>query len=104
VLFIVLYQRESHAGEKRGRTDYSDIEQPETYDARLELAKKSCSELKIATKVVIDDMDNSVRETYGKLPNSAYFIEKGGKIHYKEAWARPDEWGTILEEMLEGTK
>jgi hypothetical protein len=45
-------------------------------------------------------MDNSVRKTYGKLPNSAYFIEKGGKIFHKEAWARPDNWGPILEDML----
>ena len=101
MLFIVLYQREAHAGEKRRLLDFSGVEQPDTYEERVALAQKSCSELKIATKVVIDAMDNSVRKAYGKLPNSAYFIKKGGKIFHKEAWARPDNWGPILEDMLQ---
>ena len=45
-------------------------------------------------------MDDSVRTTYGKLPNSAYFISKGGKIFRKEAWARPDDWDPILAKLL----
>ena len=96
VLFIVLYQREAHAGESR----FVDIEQPETMEARTELASKSCEELNIATLVVIDDMDNSVRKAYGELPNSAYMIQKGGGVFYKEAWARPDEWGPHLEKLV----
>jgi hypothetical protein len=50
--------------------------------------------------VVIDDMEDAVREDYGLLPNSAYMIQRGGEIFHKEAWARPDEWGPILERML----
>jgi len=100
VLFIVLYQREAHAGEKRRSLDFSGVAQPDTYEERVALAQKSCSELKIATLVVIDNMENSVRKDYGKLPNSAYFIKKGGRIFHKEAWARPGKWGPILEDML----
>jgi len=96
VLFIVLYQREAHAGELR----FEEIEQPEEYEARLELAKKSCEELSIATLVVIDGMDNAVREAYGGLPNSAYVIDKGGEVLYKEGWARPDEWGSLFEKLF----
>jgi hypothetical protein len=100
VLFIVLYQREAHPGQKLRKWDFENVKQPETYEERLALAHKSCEEMKIATLVVIDNMENTVREAYGKLPNSAYFIERGGTIHYKEAWARPDEWGPKLEKML----
>jgi len=100
VMFIVLYQREAHAGQSMGSLDFSEVEQPETFEARLELAKKSCTELKIATKVVIDDMDDSVRTAYGKRPNSAYFISKGGKIFKKESWAHPDKWDPILAKLL----
>ncbi len=96
MLFIVLYQREAHAGEMR----FEDVEQPETYEEREELAKKSCSELGIGATVVIDEMDNAVRRTYGQLPNSAYIIDKGGKIIYKEAWAHPENWGAILDGLL----
>ncbi len=98
MLFIVLYQREAHAGQMQ----FSEIEQPDVYAERLELANKSCSELNIATKVVIDNMDNKVREAYGLLPNSVYFIGKGGKIYHKEAWARDVEWGPKIETMLAG--
>jgi hypothetical protein len=80
---------------------FSEIEQPETFEEREELAKKTCDELHIATTVVIDDMENTVRETYGRLPNSAYIIDKGGLIVHKEAWARPDGWPDILSGLLE---
>ncbi len=76
------------------------MEQPETFEQRKELAAKTCNELKIATTVVIDDMDNSVRQAYGRLPNSAYVIDKGGKIVFKEAWAKPDGWPDILHGLL----
>ena len=96
ILFIVLYQREAHAGE----LTFKEIEQPDEYGARLELAKKSCEELSIATLVVIDGMDNAVREAYGGLPNSAYVIDKGGEVLYKEGWSRPDEWGSLFEKLF----
>ena len=96
VLFIVLYQREAHAGESR----FEEIEQPEAYEERVELAKKTCEELSIATLVVIDEMDNAVREAYGGLPNSAYVIDKGGKVLHKEPWARPDNWMPLFEELF----
>ena len=83
-----------------GSLDFEKIKQPEAYEERVALAHKSCEELKIATLIVIDDMDDTVRKAYGELPNSAYFIEKGGKIYHKEAWARPGEWGSLLEKML----
>ena len=97
VTFIVLYQREAHAGEFMFR----DVEQPEMMEERKELAEKACDELKIATTVVLDDMENSVREAYGSLPNSAYIIDRGGAIVYKEAWARPGGWPEVLRGLLD---
>ena len=97
--FIVLYQREAHAGEY----SFEEVEQPTTMEARQELAEKACDELKIATTVVIDDMENSVRVLYGELPNSAYIIDRGGLIAYKEAWAKPDDWPEILRGLPEGS-
>jgi len=97
VLFIILYQREAHAGEAR----FADVEQPETSEERKELAEKTCDELHIATKVVLDDMANTVRRAYGGLPNSAYVIDKGGVIVHKEPWAKPVEWPDILRGVIE---
>ena len=80
---------------------FEDIEQPETFEEREVLAEKTCDELHIATTVVIDDMDNSVRHAYGELPNSAYIIDKGGMIVHKEAWAGPAGWPEILRGLLD---
>ena len=96
VTFIVLYQREAHAGEFMFR----DVEQPETMEERKELAEKACDELKIATTVVLDDMENSVREAYGSLPNSAYIIDTNGEIVFKEAWGKADAWPEVLDRLL----
>jgi len=80
---------------------FIEIEQPERYEERKALAEKACDELHIATTVVIDDMENTVRQAYGGLPNSAYIIDKGGSIVHKEAWAQPDGWPAILRGILE---
>ncbi len=100
VLFVVLYQREAHAGE----LTFEDIEQPETYEERTELASRCQTELGLTRTIVVDEMDNAVREVYGGLPNSAYIIAKGGEIVHKEGWARPSEWPAILDDLLSGTQ
>jgi len=98
VTFIVLYQREAHPEQMQ----FATIKQPETYEERQALAQRTCDELTVATTIVIDGIDNAVRETYGGLPNSAYIIEKGGKILHKEGWAAPDGWDEILDKLLGG--
>jgi len=35
-------------------------------------------------------MENTIREAYGGLPNSAFIIEKGGKVVHKQNWANID--------------
>lgn len=98
VTFIILYQREAHPEQMM----FADIKQPETYEQRVMLAQRTCDELSVATTIVIDGMDNAVRETYGGLPNSAYIIEKGGKIVHKEGWAAPAGWNEYLDKLLKG--
>lgn len=75
-------------------------EQLETYDQRKHLAQRTCENLHPATTIVIDEMDNKVREAYGRLTNSAYIIGKDGKVVYKESWANIEGWGEILDKLL----
>ena len=96
--FIVLYQREAHANE----LSFQAIDQPVTMDERLALAGRCRSELGLDRIIVVDKMDNAVREAYGGLPNSAYIIKPGGEIVMKEPWARADSWPVILDEILGG--
>ena len=94
--FIVLYQREAHPNQM----DFQDIDQPVEMEERLELASRCRSELGLGRTIVVDKMDNGVREAYGGLPNSAYIIKPGGEIVFKEPWAKADGWLTILDELL----
>jgi hypothetical protein len=98
VKFIVLYQREAQANEM----SFQDIDQPVTMEERLELAGRCRSELGLERTIVVDRMDNAVREAYGRLPNSVYIIKPGGEIAMKEPWAKADGWPAILEELLGG--
>ena len=93
----MLYQREAHAGEY----GFKDVEQPESFEQRRELAAKACDELQIATTVVIDDMKDSVRQAYGRVPNSADIVDKGGRIVFKEPWAQPSAWREVLRGLLD---
>jgi hypothetical protein len=96
VTFIVLYQREAHPNQM----DFQAIDQPVTMEERLELAGRCESELGLDRLVVVDKMDNAVREAFGGLPNSAYIVKKGGEIVLKEAWAKADGWPAVLDKLL----
>jgi hypothetical protein len=96
VQFVVLYQREAHANE----FTFREIDQPETMDERKALASRCREELGLTWTIVVDGMDDAVREAYGGLPNSAYIINTDGVIVFKEAWAHPDEWPAVLDELL----
>jgi len=82
--------------------NFQDIDQPVEMEERLELAARCRSELGVERMIVVDKMDNAVREAYGGLPNSAYIIKPGGEIVYKEAWGKADGWVPILDEILAG--
>jgi hypothetical protein len=98
VEFIVLYQREAHPNQM----DFQDIDQPVEMAEREELASRCRSELGLERTIVLDKMDNGVREAYGGLPNSAYILKPGGQIVYKEAWGQADGWPAILDKILAG--
>ena len=101
VTFIVLYQREAHAGQVRpGVMDFSHIQQPLIYAQRCVLADSTHQQLGVNTTLVIDDMRNTVRRAYGGRPNSAFIIDRSGKVVHKELWAQPADWPRVLERLL----
>ena len=94
--FIVLYQREAHAGQ----IQFRDIAQPSTYEQRQELARRACTDLGLSTTIVIDEMDDAVRGRYGSAPNSAFIIDMSGRIVYRNDWSIPEDWRPVLERLL----
>jgi len=96
VNFVILYQREAHPNQM----GFQEIDQPVEMEERLELASRCQPELGLARLIVVDKMDNAVREAYGGLPNSAYIIKPGGEIVFKEAWGKADGWPAVLDAIL----
>ncbi len=79
---------------------FQDIDQPVTMEERLALASRCREELGVTRTIVVDRMDNAVREAYGGLPNSAYIIAGDGTIVFKEPWAKAGGWAPVLDSLL----
>jgi len=91
-----LYQREAHPNQM----NFQEINQPVTMEERLALASRCEPELGVERTIVVDKLDNAVREAYGGLPNSVYIIQQGGEIVFKEPWSKGDAWPEVLDRIL----
>ncbi len=54
----------------------------------------------ITVTVLVDEMDNPVRCTYGPAPNNAYFIGTNGKIIAKQGWYDPKQMEAAILEYI----
>lgn len=66
---------------------FRTVDEAKTYDERVKLAKRFRNEVPGSIRVLIDPIDNPTAKVYGELPNSAYVVERGGKVALKIAWA-----------------
>ncbi len=86
------------------RTSYDEegnpIYEPQTYDERIELARKTVAAEDIIVTVLVDEMDNAVWLTYGPAPNIAYLIGTNGKIVKKQGWYQPQEMEVAIVDYL----
>ncbi len=100
VEFFVVYVQEAHPTDG-WQTDSNVAEgvlfrQHQSYDER-ESAAQSCSiGLQIGLPVIIEEMDNTIDETYGAAPERLYLVDVDGKVAY-HGGAGPhffdlDEW------------
>lgn len=79
---------------------FAAVEDPETMDERMALAKKYREECPGDIPVLVDGIDNAVAKAYGKRPNSAFVIGKDGKVTHKFAWANERDVERSLVELL----
>lgn len=106
--FIIIYTVEAHPVDSSRQDPYSTdkegnpIYQPQTYEARLELARKTVTEEGIEVPVLIDEIDNPVWCTYGPAPDIAYLIGTDGTIVEKQGWYQPELMEAAVEKYLAG--
>ena len=105
VEFYVVYVQEAHPTD--GWQTDSNIQegvlyrQHRSYSER-ESAAQSCSiDLHIGLPVIIEEMDNTIDETYGAAPERLYLVDVDGKVAYHGGagphFFDPDEWEEAIE-------
>jgi hypothetical protein len=95
--FVMVIVREAHPGER--------IEQPRTYDQKLEHARALQARDRLPFPIAIDDVDGSVHRALDKKPNAVWLADRDGTIVYRGLWVG-DESGLVqaLDAVVRGVK
>lgn len=84
--FVVVYQREPHAGQLA----FADVQQPTSEAERARLARRTLDETKLEVDVWIDDLGDPSRRLFGGLPNWAIVVDPAGAVRLKLPWFVPE--------------
>jgi len=88
VQFAVIYIREAHPGRKIPAHTDADTKQ-----ANAKRLKQAEPENRV---ILVDDLDGSLHERLGLLPNMAFVISGSGQVLYRADWNIPDKIDEIL--------
>lgn len=79
VTFVMLNVREAHPGES--------IPQPQRFADKLRHAAELKDRLRIPFDVLSDDIDGTLHQRLGGLPNAAFLFDRNGKLAFRCLWA-----------------
>jgi hypothetical protein len=88
VVFIVVYVREAHPGERMG--GHKSMEE------KTKAAKLVAPRYGEHRRVLVDDLEGNFHRTYGGMPNILYVVRPDGTVHYRSNWAAP----TMIRDAL----
>jgi len=92
VVFLTLYVREAHPGTKIGAHD--------SFEDKLNLAKRVKSEEREARIILVDGITGDVHRSYGAWPNMIYVIAPDGTVAFRGVWND----AAIAEEVISRLK
>jgi hypothetical protein len=78
----ILYQKEPHCGQMA----FENIQQPETMEERIALAKRMKEEYELPMPILADTMADQSRELLSDLPSPVFIIDAAGTIQAKLPW------------------
>ncbi len=94
-VFLVLYIREAHPGEKiHGHDSMAD---------KISIAKKVQGNPSENRTVLIDNIDGTIHQAYGALPNSVHVINATGIVAFRSDWNNVVMVDRILTELQENS-
>ncbi|MCB2198940.1 hypothetical protein KQI63_06005 [bacterium] len=88
VTWLMIYVREAHPGSKIG--PHGSLED------KLVLAKTLVAERGETRTVLVDDLEGSVHQAYGSLPNMVYITNGEGDVICRSDWCSPDQVRKVL--------
>jgi hypothetical protein len=93
VSFYYVLSREPHPG-------FYGFTQTDSLEQRKEYVRLANAELQIELPWIIDDMENTMQKTYGRMPNPEFVIDSNGKVLISREWANPTKLKEFLEDKI----
>ncbi|MGD2294368.1 MAG: hypothetical protein PVF22_00855 [Candidatus Aminicenantes bacterium] len=91
--FYYVLSREPHPG-------FYGFVQPDSLKMRQEYTGFARAELQSEIPWIIDDMNNTLQKTYGRMPNADFVIDSDGTLLMSNEWADPTKVKEFLEEKI----
>lgn len=90
-LFMLLYVREAHPGDRIGPHG--------SLDDKLDVARSLRDEEGENRIVLVDDLDGTAHRAYGTLPNMTYVLDETGRVVHRSEWANALAVRRVLEDL-----
>ena len=90
--FLTVYVREPHPGENYGAH--------QSWEQKLKFARDCREQDGIKTTLLIDDLEGTMHQVYGTMPNMVYIIDKNGRVAYKAMWTDHEEIAGVLANLV----
>jgi len=81
---------------------FKKISQPESFEARVELAQKMKDEYEMPMTVLVDTMEDKSRALFSDLPSPVFIIDSKGVIRNKFPWPESEQIDKAVSEMTAG--
>ena len=89
--FFLIYSRETHPGEL--------VPEPTSIEQRRHYALRLQKEEKVNFPILVDTMDNRVRNLYHGWSNGIFVVNKAGLLVFKSAWTYGPELSQVLHDL-----
>jgi len=89
--FLLIYTKEPHPGE--------NVPQPTTFEERVENAARLKQEEKVNFPILIDTLDNEVRNAYRGWSNGIFVVNKEGLLVFRSSWTHGPELAQVLYDL-----
>lgn len=89
--FFFIYTKEPHPGE--------NVPQPTTIEERGQNAARLKQEEKVNFPILIDGLDNAVRNAYRGWSNGIFVVNKTGMLVFRSSWTHGPELAQVLHDL-----